>query len=88
MPIYEYRCTHCDNLTERYFSSTDAPRSLVCKHCNIEGAQRIISGAFYHASEATTTAKLDPKYEKKVDHAMRNSQSADENRLLNRMKRF
>ncbi len=42
----------------------------------------------YHASEASRTARLDPKYEKMVDHAMKKSASADEHRLIDKMKPY
>jgi hypothetical protein len=41
----------------------------------------------YHASASSRTARLDPKYEKMVDSAMKKSASADENRLIDRMQR-
>lgn len=88
MPIYEYRCEACSELTDKYFSSTDAPRSLKCQQCHKGEAARIISGAVYHASEATKTSKLDSRYEKKIDRAMHNTRSADPERLLNKMKPF
>ena len=88
MPIDEYQCRACDGLTDKYFPSTDAPQSLTCKHCNSDDTQRIISGAVYHASEATKTSKLDPKYEKLVDDAMRKSSSADPERILRKLKPF
>ena len=88
MPIYEYRCKACEQITDKYFSSTDAPRILTCKHCSAEDAERIISGAVYHADEATKTAKLDSKYEKKAEAALRNTRSADPDRLLRKMLDF
>ena len=39
-------------------------------------------------SEAAKTARLDPRYDKMVDHAMRKSANADEGRLLRNMKPF
>lgn len=88
MPIYEYRCKACEEITERYYSSTDAPRKLTCKHCNAEKAERIVSGAVYHADEATKTAKLDSKYEKRAEAALKNTRLADPDRLLRKMRRF
>jgi len=88
MPIYEYRCRVCKDLTDKYFPNTDAPDSLQCKHCSSNNTHRIVSGAVYHASEATKTAKLDPKYEKMVDRAMQNSRSADPDRILRKLRPF
>jgi len=39
-------------------------------------------------SSASKVARLDPKYEQRVDRAMRNTPSADPDRLLRRMKPF
>jgi putative FmdB family regulatory protein len=88
MPIYEYRCRACECLTDKYFPDTNAPVALLCKHCGSLDTHRIVSGAVYHASEATKTSKLDPKYEKMVDQAMRKSSSADPERLLRKMRPF
>jgi len=88
MPIYEYRCRDCECLTDKYFPDTNAPAALSCKHCGGPDTHRIVSGAVYHASETTKTSKLDPKYEKMVDQAMRKSSSADPERILRKMKPF
>jgi len=88
MPIYEYQCSVCEQITDKYFSSIDAPRRLRCRHCTAEDAERIISGAVYHADEATRTAKLDSKYEKKAEAALKNTRSADPDRLLKKMRDF
>ena len=39
-------------------------------------------------SSASKVARLDPKYEKRVDQAIRNTPLADPDRLLRRMKPF
>jgi len=88
MPIYEYHCRSCEGLTGKYSPSTKAPNTLPCKHCHSNDTHRIISGAVYHQSEATKTAKLDPKYNKMVDRAMQNSSSADPERILRKLKPF
>ena len=87
MPIYEYLCGSRKSLTDKYYPNTNAPKTLVCAQCKSD-AQRIISGAVYHASEATKTSKLDPRYEKMVDRAMHNSRSADPDRVLRNLKPF
>jgi len=87
MPIYEYLCSSCQKITDKYFPNTNAPKTMLCSHCQ-ESAKRIISGAVYHQSEATKTSKLDPKYEKMVDRAMHNTRSADPDRVLNNLRPF
>jgi len=85
MPIYAYRCDGCGELTEHIASVSDIPDTVACDHCGSNTTHRVISRVAYHASEATKTARLDPKYEKMVDHAMSKSTSADENRLIRQM---
>ncbi len=88
MPIYSYRCRSCGELTDRLMSLADHADAIGCEHCQSDETYRVISSSAYHASEATKTAKLDPRYEKMVDTAMRNSTSADEHRLLKKMTPF
>ena len=87
MPIYAYRCDSCDEVTDTFASIKDVPAQVTCGSCGSSHTHRIIARVAYHASEATKTARLDPKYEKMVDHAMKKSASADENRLIDRMTR-
>ena len=88
MPIYAYRCVECDEVTDVYAKVGAAPQTTRCERCGAEGAKRIISRVAYHASEASKTARLDPKYEKMADDAYKKSASADPNRLLKKMKPF
>jgi putative FmdB family regulatory protein len=88
MPIYAYRCSACGGVTDAYASINDAPVSIACEHCNDGDTHRIIARVSYHASDNAKTSKLDPKYEKLVDDAMRKSSNADPDRLLRKMKPF
>jgi len=88
MPIYEFWCESCGATKDKYFSNSNAPRTLPCQQCNEGEAKRVISGAVYHQSEAAKTARLDSRYEKKIDRAMHNTRSADPDRLLRKMKPF
>ncbi len=88
MPIYAYRCNGCGEVTDRLTAVGAAADHVTCEHCASDDTRRIIANVAYHASEATKTSRLDPKYEKMVDHAMRKSENANEHRLINRMKPF
>ena len=88
VPIYEYRCKACQHRTEQYFSSLEAPKVIKCPECNSSKSHKIISGASYHQSEATKTAKLDRKYDKRVNQAIANTRSADPDRVLSKLKPF
>jgi putative FmdB family regulatory protein len=86
MPIYSYRCRDCGEVTDRLLSVADHVDSVTCEHCQSDETHRVIGRTAYHASNNTKTAKLDPKYEKMVDASMRKSASADEHRLLKKLK--
>ena len=88
MPIYAYRCRACGEVTDRLFAVAERQDQVSCEHCQSDDTQRVIGRTAYHASEASKTARLDPKYEKMVDHSMQKSASADEHRLLKQMKPF
>ena len=88
VPIYEYRCKDCQVRSEQYFSSVKAPKIIDCEECGSSESYKIISGASYHQSEATKTAKLDRKYDKRVNQAIANTRSADPDRVLSKLKPF
>ena len=88
MPIYAYRCRSCGEVTDRLFAVAERQDHVHCEHCQGEDTYRVIGRTAYHASEASKPSRLDPKYEKMVDHSMQKSASADEHRLLKQMKPF
>lgn len=49
---------------------------------------RIISRTSVHLSAASKVARLDPGYDKMVDEATRNTQSAEPDHLLKRTRPF
>ena len=87
MPNYEYRCGNCGKISSVYSSVNDAEKTLPCQHCS-EQAERIISRPSVHLSKASKIEKLDPKYDKMIDKAMRNTQNAEPDRILKKMKPF
>lgn len=88
MPIYSYRCRDCGEVTDVFASVQESAAEAGCEHCQSRATHRIISRVAYHASDNSRTARLDPKYEKMVDHAFQKSASADVDRLLKKMKPF
>lgn len=42
MPIYSYRCTECDHVTE-VFHRTSKSKVPNCPHCDKNGLERILS---------------------------------------------
>ncbi len=88
MPIYAYRCRTCGGVTDAYASLNDPPTTIQCEHCSGHETHRVIARVAYHASDNAKTSRLDPKYEKMVDNAMRKSPLADPDRLLKKMKPY
>ena len=83
MPIYEYRCTRCQAVTGHLASIRAIPADVPCEQCG-ERAVRIVSRPSIKLSAKSKVGRLDPKYDKMVDQAMRNTTSADPDRLINR----
>jgi putative FmdB family regulatory protein len=87
MPRYEFRCEDCGGLSEIACPIADRPARIACSHCG-GLAHRIVSGMAVRLSSASKVERLDPKYDRMVDQAMRNTRHADPDRLLKRMKPF
>ena len=83
MPLYEYRCQDCRAIVSRIAAVHDIPAQVDCDQCG-GSATRIVSLPSVHLSSRSKGARLDPKYDKMVDRAMRNTASADPDRLVNR----
>lgn len=88
MPIYSFRCRACGELTDQLTSVAELQDNIGCEHCQSVDTYRVIGRTAYHASEGAKTARLDPKYEKRVDDAMRRSSNADPNHLYKKMTPF
>ena len=87
MPTYEYRCEACHELTSLTCNVAESPKQVECERCS-STARKIISNVSVRLSSTSKMEKLDPKYDKMVDKAMRNTQSADPDNYLRRMKPF
>ncbi len=87
MPVYEYRCRSCGEVTSLEVPVGERQRSVACSACRGR-AERIISRLSVHRSRASKLQRLDPKYDRMVDRAMAGSTAAEPDRLLRRMKPF
>ena len=85
MPVYEYRCSSCGAISSVVRSVAEHDAALACDVCGAE-TSRIISRPSVHLSKASKLDRLDPKYDKLVDKAMRSTPQAEPDRLLKRMK--
>ena len=85
MPIYEYRCAACGEVSAALRKIAQAKDPISCESCGGK-AERIVSRPSVHLSSMSKVEKLDPKYDKLVDRAMANTSSADPDRVLKKMK--
>jgi putative FmdB family regulatory protein len=88
MAVYEFRCGKCGCITVHWCAIAERPTTVDCEHCASPGATRVVSQASVRLSSASKVAKLDPKYDKMVDRAMRNTPQGDPDRVLRRLKPF
>jgi putative FmdB family regulatory protein len=70
MPIYEYRCRQCGEISAYLLKTIGGEPQSGCKQCESSELQRIMSSVAYIRSEADKFAQLDPKYTKMVDQAL------------------
>lgn len=89
MPLYEFRCDPCGQVSSIYFrTSTDSP-AVRCRHCDSSAVHRILSTFASPLSEAEKMSKLEPAYQKRVDAALANAPAAsDPNHYLRQMVPF
>ena len=88
MPVYEFRCADCGELTPHRCTIAQRPATVVCDRCGEPGATLIVSRTAVRRSSASKVARLDPKYEKMVDAAIKNTPEGDPDRVLRRLKPF
>ena len=84
MPIYEYRCTVCGEISSLMTSVSNKPQAIDCEHCGSNDTVRVISLPSVRLSNLSKVESLDPKYDKMVDTAMASNPAADPDRLINR----
>ncbi|MGD8832074.1 MAG: hypothetical protein PVF57_15830 [Pseudomonadales bacterium] len=85
--MYEYRCPACGECSSIVARVSELTRTIPCAHCG-ETAERILSRPSVHLSRASKLDKLDPKYDRMVDQAMKNTPKAEPDHLLKKMKPF
>ena len=89
MPLYEYKCLGCQHVTSRYWRNYSPPEAVACEGCGEAGAERRFSTFAFHKSAETKMAELDPKYDKMVDEAFKNSPAtSDPQHYLDKMASF
>ncbi|MEW6266545.1 MAG: zinc ribbon domain-containing protein [Thermodesulfobacteriota bacterium] len=63
MPIYEFRCLKCNQISELLFLSAEDQREIKCPQCGAEDLERVLSTTHYSmapspgAPKASSTTK-------------------------------
>jgi putative FmdB family regulatory protein len=73
VPIYEYRCQECDEVTEVITRGISSQVKAVCAECGSKKMERMVSRIIPHQTEATKFEQLDPKYDRWVDDTVAQS---------------
>ena len=47
MPIFEYRCTECEHVSE-FVEKFDQPPQTTCPHCHAQALKKLISAGNFH----------------------------------------
>jgi len=85
VPTYEYRCPSCGAVTSALLRVSERTSTRPCEHCGADAAA-IVSRPSVHLSKQSKLDRLDPKYDRMVDRAMKNTQNAEPDRILKKMK--
>jgi len=51
MPIYDYKCRDCGEVSEMFLHGADNAKPLVCPVCGSESMERLISGSYVLQTE-------------------------------------
>jgi putative FmdB family regulatory protein len=68
MPIYEYRCNHCQKEFSQLFLNPKDVNHARCKSCNSKDLTKLISSFSVHQTEESRLANLDTSKPKGDDY--------------------
>ena len=68
MPIYEYRCNHCQKEFSQLFLNPKDVNDARCKFCNSKDLTKLISSFSVHQTEESRLANLDTSRPKGDDY--------------------
>ena len=88
MPIFEFQCRKCGATMEVLWRSDSDEAALECETCHSNELEKVLSRPSVHRNMTSKLDNLDPKYDKMVNRAVRNTPEADPNRHLGKMKPF
>lgn len=61
MPIYEYKCRSCSQVTSILVRGFKDPEGLVCDQCGGKDLVKIVSPVHYHGSSSDRLNNYDPR---------------------------
>ena len=64
MPIYEYKCLRCSQVTSILIQGYKGPEGLTCDKCGSDDLKRIISKVNYHTSSSDRLSSYNPNARK------------------------
>lgn len=70
MPMYEFQCDDCHHLSDIYFRTPGDTPEVRCRHCGSDAVHKRMSAFTSPLSEQDKMARLDSKYDKRVDQAI------------------
>ncbi|HKI73002.1 MAG TPA: zinc ribbon domain-containing protein [Pseudomonadales bacterium] len=88
MPIFEFQCDKCGATMEVLWRGDSDSSQLECAECHHTRLTKVVSRPSVHRNMSSKLAGLDPKYDKMVERAVKNTPEADPNRHLGKMKPF
>ena len=88
MPIFEFQCEKCGATLEVLWRSEDRQSDLRCPECQHDKLTKVISRPSVHRNMSSKLDSLDPRYDKMVERAVKNTPHADPDRHLSKMKPF
>lgn len=59
MPIYEYRCSGCQEIFQHLILKKDEESTLTCPYCGGGQLEKLMSRVVYHVSESDRLAQFD-----------------------------
>ena len=65
MPIYEYKCKHCNFISGHLILKPSDRKKIACRNCNGKKLRKIVSRFATHKTESQRVAEVDPT--KKTD---------------------
>jgi putative FmdB family regulatory protein len=57
MPIYDYKCQHCGQVSEVFLRGVDNVKPMICPICGSERMEKLFSGSYLLQTETTAPGR-------------------------------